>query len=66
MRGGGELSAWLRGRALWKGGLYAPWVQPADTVLHAYETIWNEDFAALERLRSACCKRADCVFASPL
>ena len=58
------LAAWLRRSASWKGSKYTSWVQPAEAALHRYDTIWNEDFAALEQLRSACCERADCVCAS--
>ena len=58
------LAAWLRRRGSWKGNGYTSWVQPAETALHTYDTIWNEDWAALEELRSACFERADCVCAS--
>ena len=61
-----ELSAWLRGRASWKGDQHTSCVQLAETALYASETMWNEDFAALEKQRSACCcTQADCVCASP-
>ena len=58
------LAAWLRHKASWKGDRYTSKIQAAETALHTYDTIWKEDFAALEELRSACFERADCVCAS--
>ena len=60
-----KVQSWLKEKAAWRGGEYSSWVGPQNAALHSYSPVWNDDFAALEVLRGACCTQADCVRVSP-